>query len=210
MMRTRVKICGITRPADLQAAVAAGADAIGLNMYEKSPRHVELSLAESLAALTPPLVTLVGLFADHGADDVKAACARVSFDMLQFHGSETNAFCASFGRRFIKAVRVAPDTDLAAIVSKYPDSAGVLLDAWVKNTYGGTGVQLDWPNLPSLAVPVILAGGLDPANVGEAIRTVRPWGVDVSSGIESAPGKKDAVKIEAFMAAVASADEESR
>lgn len=209
-MRTRVKICGITRPEDLQAAVSAGADAIGLNMYAKSQRHVDLTLAASLAGMTPPLVSVVGLFVDPDADAVRAACSKVPFDLLQFHGDESNAFCASFGRRFIKAIRVEPEMDLASAVARYPDSSGVLLDAWVQDAYGGTGVQLDWSVLPALATPIVLAGGLNPGNVGAAIRVTRPWGVDVSTGVEISPGRKDAGKIEAFIAAVAAADEETR
>ena len=209
-MRTRVKICGITHRDDLQAAVSAGADAIGLNMYEKSPRYVDPETAATLIAATPPLVTIVGLFADHSAGQVSELCSALDFDLLQFHGNETNAFCTSFGRRFIKAMRVAPGTDPVSLVRQYPDSKGVLLDAWVKDVYGGTGEQIDWDCLPVLDTEVILAGGLTPGNVAEAIRVTRPWGVDVSSGVETAPGRKDPDKIEAFIAAVRAADEERR
>ena len=207
-MRTRVKICGITNEADLQAAVSAGADAIGLIMHEKSPRYVDLDLAAALAKAVPPLVTVVGLFADSDAEAVRAALSRVPFDLLQFQGDESPGFCGSFSCRYIKALRVAPDLDLSAAVAAYAESSGILLDAWVKGAYGGTGVALDWGSLPVLPVPVVLAGGLTPDNVGQAIRTVNPWGVDVCSGVEASPGLKDSQKLEAFVAAVGAADEE--
>lgn len=205
-MRTRVKICGITNRADLDAAVAAGADAVGLNMYAESPRHVDAAGARELAASTPPFVTIVGLFANHDANTVKALCEQVDFDLLQFHGDETDAFCASFGRRFIKALRVAPGADIAAAAASYPRSAGLLLDAYVDGLYGGSGTSFDWDAVPALHRPVILAGGLDAGNVADAIRRLRPYGVDVSTGVEASPGKKDTGKIESFIAAVRAAD----
>lgn len=208
-MRTRVKICGITNAADLQTAVAAGVDAIGLNMVEASPRYVTPETAAALAA-APPLVTIVGLFANHSHDAVMTILSKMHLDLLQFHGDESDEFCKSFGRPYIKALRVSPQTDVAGAVANYPGSSGILLDACVKGIYGGTGVQLDWHKLPRLATSVVLAGGLTPDNVGDAIRLIRPWGVDVSSGVEASPGKKDADKIQAFMAAVRAADEVER
>lgn len=207
-MRTRIKICCMTNEADLDAAVSCGVDAIGFILQEKSPRYVGIDVVARLAARVPPFVTVVGLFADATRETVQQACSRIPFDLLQFQGAETDEFCASFGHRYIKALRVRPGMDVRAEVARYPGSAGVQLDAFVEGAYGGTGVTIDWRAIPALPVPLVLAGGLAPDNVGEAIRVVRPWAVDVCSGVEAKPGRKDQGKIEAFVAAVRAADRE--
>ena len=209
-MRTRVKICGITNESDLEAAVSAGADAVGFNMYTRSPRYVDPALAVKLVRNVPPLVTIVGLFADQAFDDVKDVLSAVRFDLVQFHGGEPEEFCRGFDCPYLKALRVGPDTDIAAEAGKYPSSTGILLDTQAEGVYGGSGIRFDWNRIPPLDGPVILAGGLTPENVMEAIRIARPYAVDVSSGVEAAPGKKDCRKIEAFISAVRAADETDR
>jgi phosphoribosylanthranilate isomerase len=206
-MRTRIKICGITRPEDGVAAGRLGADAIGLVFYERSPRRVDFDRARSIVAALAPLVTVVGLFVDPTAEEVRAALNAVPLDLLQFHGGETPAFCASFGRRYLKAVRVRTGVDLVAYAAAFAGAAGLLLDAYVPGTPGGTGETFDWDLIPSaLPRPVVLSGGLTADNVGEAVRRVRPWAVDVSSGVESAKGIKDAGKIAALVSGVRNAD----
>ena len=199
-MRTRVKICGITRPEDGLVAARCGADAIGLVFYGPSPRSVDLDGARAIVAALPAFVTVTALFVDPAAEEVRAVLGAVPVDLLQFHGDEPASFCRSFGRRYIKAVRMREDIDLAVSAQAYDDSAGLLLDAFREDVAGGTGERFDWARIPKdLPLPVVLAGGLDPANIAEAIRTVRPWGVDVSSGVERGKGIKDARKIEQFI-----------
>jgi phosphoribosylanthranilate isomerase len=191
-MAVRVKICGITRLQDARYAVEAGADALGFVFYEKSPRHVGAAQAAALCAALPPFVTAVGLFVDAEPDFVSAVLAQVPLDLLQFHGDESPADCAAFGRPYIKAIRVRPETDLLKCAADFAAARGLLLDAWVPGVPGGTGERFDWNLIPAqLPKPVILSGGLAPGNVAEAVRRVRPWAVDVSSGVEAAKGIKD-------------------
>jgi len=204
---TRIKICGITRMEDALAAAHGGADAIGLVFHEKSPRYVTVQQAARLAAALPPFVTVVGLFVNVGADYVRAVLEQVPLDVLQFHGEEEPEFCSSFNRPYLKAIRVREGVDLVQCASRYAGAQGLLLDAWVKDVPGGTGHSFDWGLIPhELPLPVILSGGLNPANVAEAIRTVRPYAVDVSSGVEAQKGIKDAAKIAAFIKEVKDID----
>jgi phosphoribosylanthranilate isomerase len=207
MTRTRVKICGLTRPDDCLAAVAAGVDAIGLVFYPPSPRSVTIALAVELCRLVPPFVTVVGLFVDEPEAGVRHVLDQVPLDCLQFHGEEPPAYCAGFGRRWIKAVRMRPGLDLRSVARAHDAAAGLLLDAYDPARPGGTGAIFDWARIPStLASSIVLAGGLDPGNVAAAIRAVRPYGVDVSGGVEAARGIKDPLKIQAFMQGVRDGD----
>lgn len=202
-MRTRIKICGITRPEDARIAVESGADAIGLVFYAPSPRNLDPEQARAIVAALPPFVTAVGLFVDPTRDQVEAVLRRCPLGLLQFHGDEAPAFCGGFGLPYIKAARVRADVDLVQYLSPYHAAQGWLLDAYHDQLYGGTGESFDWKLIPQdLARPVILSGGLAPDNVGAAVRQVRPWAVDVSSGVEASKGIKDAAKIAAFIAGV--------
>lgn len=209
MHRTRIKICGITRPADLAAAVAAGADALGFVFYPPSPRCLALAAAAELARGVPPFVTRVGLFVNADSAVVRETLAAVPLDLLQFHGDEDAAYCAQFGLPYLKAARVRPDStrgDLLEFARAHPSAQGLLLDAWVEG-YGGAGQSFDWSLIPEgLPLPMVLSGGLHAGNVVEAVNKLRPWAVDVSSGVEAAKGVKDAEKIAAFVAAVRAAD----
>lgn len=206
MAAVRSKICGITRVEDALAAAEAGADAIGLVFYAKSPRAVSVQQARAIIAALPPFVTSVGLFVDASRCELGEILDAVPLDLLQFHGDETPAECDSYGRPYIKALRVKPGDDIAAQVALYASARGVLLDTYVPGIPGGTGEAFDWSLVPAdLRKPVILAGGLTTANVAQAIAQVRPFAVDISGGVESAKGIKDAAKIQAFMAAVRSA-----
>ena len=206
MSRTRIKICGLTRAEDVRAAVEAGADAIGLVFYPPSPRFVPLARAAKLASLIPPFVTTVGLFVNPEESFVTEALECVPLQLLQFHGDESEVECARYGRPWIKAARVRPGVDLVEFSACHSSAAGLLLDAFVEG-YGGGGKVFDWSLIPvDLGRPLILSGGLDPDNVGEAVRRVRPWAVDVSSGVESGKGIKDAALIAAFIAGVRHAD----
>lgn len=197
---TRVKICGITRAQDALVAAQAGADAIGLVFAAASPRRVSPQQAAGLVAVLPPFVTSVALFVDPDATLVQAVLDQVRPDLLQFHGDETPDFCAAFGRPWIKALRVRPGVDLLQSATLYAGSRGLLLDAYSPQAHGGTGESFDWNLIPpDLPLPVVLAGGLEPGNVARAIRRVRPWAVDVSSGVEASKGIKDAARIQAFM-----------
>ncbi|MCJ7838675.1 MAG: phosphoribosylanthranilate isomerase [Burkholderiales bacterium] len=202
-MRTRIKICGITRVEDARAAVELGADAIGLVFYAPSPRNVGLDQARAIVAAIPPFVTIVGLFVDPEAEHVESVLRACSIGLLQFHGDETPDFCGGFGLPYIKAVRVKADADLVQYFSPYHAARGWLLDAYHDQLHGGTGKSFDWKLIPrDLARPIILSGGLTPDNVGAAVRQVRPWAVDVSSGVEAEKGVKDAAKIAAFITGV--------
>lgn len=204
---TRTKICGITRPEDLQAVAACGADAIGLVFYQKSPRHVEIEQAAALARIVPPFVSLVGLFVEPEPAYVREVLRQVPLDVLQFHGDEVAGFCGQFGRPYLKAIRVRPGVDLVQCAARYADAQGLLLDAYVEGTQGGTGESFDWALIPrDLSLPVILSGGLHPGNVAAAVRQVRPYAVDVSSGVEAAKGIKDAAKVAAFINEVRNVD----
>ena len=209
-MPTRIKICGLTRADDVQAAIDCGADALGFVFYDRSPRHVTLAQAERLLARVPPLVSAVGLFVDAPAAVVREALAALPLDQLQFHGAESADYCRQFGRRWFKAVpmRDLPSAEAAAAwLAAYPDSSAFLFDAFGKAQMGGSGEVFDWSRLPPTDRPVILAGGLHVGNVGEAIRRFRPFAVDVSSGVESAPGVKSSAKMRAFFSAVRNAYE---
>ena len=203
---TRIKICGLTRPQDVDAAVAAGADAIGLVFYPASPRCIDLARAIELIRHVPPFVDIVGLFVNAAPTQVRAVLAAIPVHLLQFHGDEDDAYCRQFGRPFLKAVRVCPDIDLLGQMAAFPSAQAILLDAFVEG-YGGSGQAFDWTLIPrELPKPIVLSGGLDANNVGDAIRRVHPAAVDVSSGVESGKGIKDAEKMRAFVMAVHRAD----
>jgi phosphoribosylanthranilate isomerase len=205
-MRTRIKLCGFTREADVDAAVAAGADALGFNLYPKSARHVTLARAVDLVRAVPPFVTPVLLFVNASRADVRAACEALPQALLQFHGDESRADCEAAGRPYLRAVRMAPGVDLLDCSVQFPSAAALLLDAHVES-YGGGGKVFDWSLLPT-DVPsrLVLSGGLSPANVIDGVLTVRPYAVDVSSGVESAKGIKDAALMRRFCEAVREAD----
>ncbi|MDI3514376.1 MAG: phosphoribosylanthranilate isomerase [Rhodocyclaceae bacterium] len=206
MSRTRIKICGLTRAQDVRAAVDGGADAIGFVFYPPSPRAVSIEQAAELVALLPPFVTSVGLFVNPAPGEVEAVLERVPLQLLQFHGDEAEAECARYGRPWIKAARMRPGVDLLEFAASHPRASGILVDAFVDG-YGGGGKTFDWTLIPAgFARPLVLSGGLDADNVVDAVRRVRPWAVDVSSGVESAKGIKDAQKIAAFIAGVRHAD----
>jgi phosphoribosylanthranilate isomerase len=217
-MRTRIKICGITRPDDGVAAARAGADAIGFVFWSGTPRVIAPQEASAIRALLPPFVSIVGLFVDPTPEEVRAVLAAVPLDLLQFHGHEPPALCRAFGRPYLKSipvVRQATEAVLLEYAARYGDAAGVLFDAPPAGGLpGGTGTCFDWDALPRhLPQPLVLSGGLHPGNVGAAVRRVRPWAVDVSSGVEmqdaaGAPvkGRKDPVRIKAFIEEVRNAD----
>ena len=205
-MRTRVKICGITRSEDAQAAARAGADAIGLVFYPPSPRFLSAERAREIRDALPPFVQTVALFVNPDAAQVAQVIGRVKPGMLQFHGEETPQFCAQFGVPWIKACRVKPNVNLLEYLRPFSGAAGWLLDSHVVE-YGGVGESFDWSLVPAeRSRPIILSGGLTRENVRSAVGRVRPWAVDVSSGVESAKGIKDAAKIAAFIAEVRNAD----
>lgn len=205
--RTRIKICGITRVEDGLATASAGADAIGLVFHGASPRNVAVEQAAAICAALRPFVTTVGLFVDAAAATVYDTLQKVPLDLLQFHGDESAEYCRGFSRPYIKAIRMADGVDLQLAAAEYSDARGLLLDAYHKGVPGGTGETFDWARIPDgLPLPVILAGGLEPENVAEAVRSVHPFAVDVSSGVEAEKGIKDAAKIIAFIRGVNSAD----
>ncbi len=200
-MAVRVKICGITRLQDLHAACDAGADALGFVFYEKSPRHLAIDSAAMLVRALPPFVQSVGLFVNAEPAFIEQVLRAAPLDLLQFHGDETPADCMRYGRPWIKAVRVNRDTDLLECAADFDAARGLLLDAYVAGVPGGTGERFDWSLIPpQLSRPIVLSGGLTPDNVAEAVRRVRPWAVDVSSGVEAEKGIKDAHKIARFIA----------
>ncbi|WP_404297853.1 phosphoribosylanthranilate isomerase [Halomonas sp.] len=205
ILRTRVKLCGLTRPKDVDAAVAAGADALGFVLWPGSRRAVDEERLADLAARVPAFVTRVGLFVDQ--DPALIERCAVHLDLLQFHGDESPAFCEGFQRPWIKALRMRDDLDLHAAAQAYRGAQALLLDAYRPGVPGGTGETFDWSRIPAgLAKPVILAGGLDADNVAWAVSTVAPFAVDVSGGVEASPGIKDADYIAAFFAAVSRGD----
>jgi phosphoribosylanthranilate isomerase len=202
-MKTRVKICGVTNVADALAAVEAGADALGFNFYEKSPRFVSLKTAAEISKNLPPFVMRVGVFVDAPEYFILRAIGESNLTMLQFHGDETPEFCTQFGLMSMKAFRIRDEKSLAEL-PKYETEA-YLLDAYSAEARGGTGEKFNWDlavGAQKFGKPIFLAGGLTPENVADAVEKVQPFGVDVSSGVESAPGKKDAAKIRAFIQAV--------
>lgn len=200
MTYTRIKICGITSSTDAQAAAAAGADAIGLVFYGPSPRFVETERAREIAISAGPFLTLVGLFVDADVDFVQSVLARVPLHLLQFHGNESTDYCESFQRPYMKAIRMRPDLDVQAEIDRYPSASGILLDAYCPGVPGGTGATFDWRRVPRTSnQSLVLAGGLTEDNIAEAIAATQVYGVDVSGGVESAPGKKCASKIHTFI-----------
>ena len=212
MTRTRIKVCGLTRVVDVEAAVDAGVDAIGLVFYPPSPRHVTTGQAAELARHIPPFVSTVGLFVNASRDDVRRILDAVPLSTLQFHGDEPPEACTGHGLPWIKATRVRPETDLLEFARLYAEASGILLDA-DSALYGGSGHTFDWSLVPlGLGRRLILSGGLTPANVEEAVRCVRPWAVDVSSGVEALQdgkaikGVKDAARMAAFISGVRNAD----
>ncbi len=206
-MRVRVKICGITRPEDALAAAAAGADAIGLNFYPKSPRFVTSEQAAAVVAVCPPFLSIAGVFVDAPEREIHHITTKVKLTLLQFHGNEDAAVCESFGLRYIKAFNVSGPIDISALRAAHPKAAGLMLDASVPGVAGGSGRTFDWTLWPSdSGIPLILAGGLAPGNVAAAVRATRPYAVDVSTGVEQAPGRKDASLIRQFIDEVHRAD----
>ncbi|MGR8941729.1 MAG: phosphoribosylanthranilate isomerase [Gammaproteobacteria bacterium] len=202
-MRTRVKICGFTRAEDAVLAARLGVDAVGLVFYPPSPRHIDIDQALRITAALPAFTTVVALFVDEKEARIREVLQHVPIDCLQFHGDEPAEACRLYNKRYIKAVRVRPDTDIAALARQYHDAAGLLLDAWHPDAKGGTGSQFDWNMIPAqCALPIILAGGLNAENAYEAVRTVKPYALDVSSGVEAAKGVKDAAKMTAFLTEV--------
>jgi phosphoribosylanthranilate isomerase len=207
--RTRIKICGLTREADVDAAVEAGADAIGFVFYPASPRRVDLARASALARRLPPFVTPVGLFVNAADTEIAAATEAIPSLLLQFHGDESPQDCARIGRPYLRAARMEPGFDLLDFASRFAQAQAILLDAHVEG-YGGGGKVFDWSLIPSaVPLPVVLSGGLHAGNVIQGIQTLRPWAVDVSSGVESAKGIKDADAIRRFCDAVREADARS-
>lgn len=200
MAAVRSKICGITRVEDALVAAEAGADAIGLVFYDRSPRAVSVQQARAIIAALPPFVTTVGLFVNASRCEIGEILNAVPLDLLQFHGDETSAQCEGHGRPYIKALRVRPGEDIAACCAEYNQASGILLDTYVPGVPGGTGEAFDWSLVPAdLGKPVILAGGLTADNVRAAIAQVSPYAVDVSGGVEASKGVKDAEKIRAFI-----------
>ncbi|WP_317142044.1 phosphoribosylanthranilate isomerase [Endozoicomonas sp. 8E] len=202
MLKTRIKVCGVTSVEEALAAVNAGADALGLVFYAPSKRFVSVSKAREIAAAVPPFITLVGLFVDAEEAVIRGVLDQVPLDLLQFHGNETDQECERWRRRYIKALRVRLGTSVEESAAAYPGACGLLLDSYRKGIPGGTGEAFDWQLIPdSLDKPVILAGGLNPENVSQAIEQVAPFAVDVSSGVENDRGK-DPEKMKAFVEAV--------
>lgn len=207
-MRTRVKICGITRIQDIKSVVDAGADAIGFVFFPPSPRNVSVELAQELVKQVPAYVQTVGLFVNASSDEILEVLKTVSLDVIQFHGDETPEQCQKIakltGRRWYKAIQVKPDLDVISTIKQYQQvgASAMLLDAWHPELKGGTGHSFDWSQFPQLDIPLILAGGLKPKNIENAIKTTRAYAVDVSGGVESAKGIKDQQLIEQFMQGV--------
>ena len=198
----RVKICGLTQSADVTAACAAGADALGFVFYAPSPRALSPAQAKALLQAVAPLTISVGLFVDPSEAEVEKTLREAPVQLLQFHGDEPEAFCQRWDRPYIKALRMAPELDVAAAMAAYPSAAGFLLDAYEAGVPGGTGRVFSWDRVPAQApAPIILAGGLTPDNVSCAIAAARPYGVDVSGGVERAKGIKDEAKVRAFIRA---------
>lgn len=208
-MRTRVKICGITRPDDARSAARAGADAIGLVFYRASPRCVANERARAIIAATPPFVKIVGVFFDPGAEELAEVCRTVPLDCVQLHGDESPDRCRSGGLPYIKGIRMRDNVNVEAVAANFPDAQGFLVDTYSPTAPGGTGESFPWTRLTHGfgGLPVILAGGLSVQNVGAAIAKIRPFAVDVSSGVESEKGIKDAQKLQDFIAAVHRADD---
>jgi phosphoribosylanthranilate isomerase len=206
-MSVAVKICGITRTEDALAASRCGAAAIGLVFYRPSPRYIEPDAAAAIVRSLPPFVTPVGLFVDAPEDEVRSVAQRARVQLLQFHGAETPEYCARFELPHMKAVRVRRGVDLLQYARDFHQAKALLLDAFQEGLHGGTGAVFDWSLIPqALPMPVVLSGGLTPENVGDAVRRVKPFAVDVSSGVEVSKGIKDAARIAAFIRGVRDAD----
>jgi len=200
MKRTRVKVCGITRVEDALNAVESGADAIGFVFYEKSPRYITVVRAAEIAKSLPPFVSVVALFVNATDEEIRSVLDTVPVDILQFHGEESPQICKDFGWPYVKAIRMRDGVDLVQLSNDYADASALLLDSFVEGIQGGTGQIFDWSRVPSdLNKPIILAGGLSPENVADAISRVSPYAVDVSGGVEIEKGIKDAAKIEEFI-----------
>ena len=209
-MRTRIKICGITSVEDALAATRLGADAIGLVFYPPSPRYVEVEQAAEIAAALPPFVTTVALFVNADEQTIADVVSRVRIDLIQFHGNECKDYCGLHQRPYIKAVRMSDDVDLDKQLNDFSQARGLLLDTYKAGVPGGTGEQFNWDRVPAhVADKIILAGGLTPENVKDAVAQVHPYAVDVSGGVESAPGKKDTEKMARFIEAVRSQESRS-
>jgi phosphoribosylanthranilate isomerase len=209
MNRTRVKICGVTRIEDALLACELGADAIGMVMTPTSPRCVSIERARAIRDALPAFVDAVVLSHDLSAEHVRVVIEGVRPSLVQFHGTEDAAFCESFEIRYVKAIGMDGDVDVRAVAATHPHASGLVLDGHPPGRQGGRGRTFDWSRIPrDLGRPILLAGGLNPENAGDAIHTVRPWAVDLASGVESAPGIKDAAKLRAFFAAVRAADAE--
>jgi phosphoribosylanthranilate isomerase len=205
-MRVRIKFCGITRPGDGVAAAHAGADAIGMVFVQNSPRCVTPESAAVIASALPPFVSRVGVFVNPEAGEVRAALEAARLDLLQFHGEEPADFCLHFDIPYIKAIRVREGADILRAGREHGAACALLLDSYVAGSHGGTGTTFPWSAIPpGIAHPLVLAGGLDESNVAEAIRTARPYAVDVSAGIEKQPGIKDAGRMRRFAEAVRAA-----
>ncbi|WP_027859100.1 phosphoribosylanthranilate isomerase [Marinobacterium jannaschii] len=208
MARTRIKICGITRVEDAQNAVSAGADALGFVFYPPSPRNVGIEQAAGIIRSLPAFVTTVALFVDADREQIQQVIDQTGIDLIQFHGDETAEFCQQFSRPYIKAVRMKPDVDLALVCKQYDSAQSILLDAYRPGVPGGTGESFDWDRIPSvLAKSVILAGGLVPGNIAQAVSQVKPYAVDVSGGVEAAKGIKCKDKIIKFVQEVSRVDQ---
>jgi phosphoribosylanthranilate isomerase len=206
-LRTRIKICGITRVEDALKVVDAGADAIGLVFYDPSPRSVRIKLATEIAAAIPAFVSVVALFVDPTKEYVQEVLNNVRIDLIQFHGDEENDFCSQFKTPFIKAIRVRQASDVVASSLRFPNSVGILLDSYKPGVPGGTGESFDWSLIPkNQSNPIILAGGLTSENVASAILDVQPFAVDISGGVEAAKGIKDSEKIKEFVSEVYNVD----
>jgi phosphoribosylanthranilate isomerase len=210
LTRTRIKFCGITREKDAQAALSMGVDALGFVLVPASPRYIAADRAAAIRRGLPPFVSTVALLKDADAAFVQDAIDTLKPDLLQFHGEEPADFCASFGLPYIKAVAMGEKQSLAALARRYKGAAGLLLDSHAKGGMGGRGETFDWSRVTAVKLPLVLAGGLNPANVGRAVRQLRPYGVDVSSGIEAKPGIKDHDKMRAFVESVRRADRSSK
>lgn len=209
LSRTRVKICGITSAKDAQIAIRFGADALGFIFYEPSKRYIDPIRVAEIVAVLPPFVNTVAVVVDLELEELKRIIRLSGVDYIQFHGSEDPLMCRDVGLPYLKAVRVKPDTDIAAMADRYEDAKGLLLDTFVTDLPGGTGHSFDWSSIPkSMNMPLFLAGGLNSENVHDALVQVRPYGVDISSGVEKSPGIKDPNKVKRFIASVRAADEE--
>ena len=204
--RTRIKICGITRDEDALFAAACGVDSIGLNFHPPSPRFIEIDAALAIRRILPPFVSITALFLDDSEDWITQVAHRLRPDYLQFHGSESAEFCAAWGIPYLKTIPMGSTVDASAYAARYPTAHGFLLDSNAAGRLGGSGDTFDWSRIPSIDRPLLLAGGLSPDNVAEAVGQVKPWGVDVASGVEVSAGIKDSALVEAFFREVRRGD----